>query len=50
MRPAFVEYYEHNKEVPYGFSNTKPGNGHLNKLGHRLIAEALIPYIKEALS
>lgn len=49
MRPVFVEHYENNKEIPYGFANTRPGNGHLNTLGHRLIAETLIPYIEEVM-
>ncbi len=50
MRPVFVEHYENEKEIPYGFANTKPGNGHLNKLGHRLIADSLIPYIEEVMA
>jgi hypothetical protein len=50
MRPVFVEYYNLHQELPYGFANTRPGNGHLNKLGHRLIAEALIPYLEEAMA
>lgn len=50
MRPVFVEHYNNKKEVPYGFANTKPGNGHLNSLGHRLIADSLIPYIEEAVA
>lgn len=49
MRPVFVEHYEKTQEIPYGFSDTKPGNGHLNELGHRLIAESLIPYIEEVM-
>ena len=50
MRPVFVEYYNLHQELPYGSVNTRPGNGHLNKLGHRLIAEALIPYLEEAMA
>lgn len=50
MRPVFVEHYEKTREIPYGFADTKPGNGHLNKLGHRLIAESLIPYIEEVMA
>lgn len=49
MRPVFTQYYEEHKEIPYGFANTKPGNGHLNKLGHRLVAETLITYIEEVM-
>lgn len=50
MRPIFLEHYENEKEIPYGFANTKPGNGHLNKLGHCLIANSLIPYIEEVIA
>lgn len=50
MRPVFVEHYENEKEIPYGFANTKPGNGHLNELGHSLIAETLTPYIEEVMA
>lgn len=27
---------------PFGFSNTKPGEGHLNKLGHQAVADSLL--------
>ncbi|MBQ9686734.1 MAG: hypothetical protein IJV41_09375 [Oscillospiraceae bacterium] len=33
--------YDERAELAYGFSNTAPGIGHINALGHRLIAEAL---------
>lgn len=46
MCPVYLEHYKNEKSLPYGFSNTKPGNGHLNELGHRLIAEELIEYIE----
>lgn len=43
---AFLQSYEKNHTVPYGFSNTSPGAGHLNKEGHlisaRLLLEALM--------
>jgi hypothetical protein len=50
MRPVFVEYYTKETKLPYGFANTKPGNGHLNKLGHKLVAESLIPCIEEVMA
>ena len=37
----FNEHFEQTFEHPYGFSNTQPGFGHLNRTGHQLIAEAL---------
>ena len=40
----FVEYIE-NHILPYGFSNTSVGTGHLNKHGHRMIAEKLYEII-----
>ncbi len=36
----FMEHYEKNSELPYGFSNSTPGSGHLNKVGHQVIADA----------
>lgn len=43
---AFLQSYENNHIVPYGFSNTSPGTGHLNKEGHlistRLLLDALM--------
>lgn len=41
MGEAFLREYEASREVPYGFSNTSPGTGHLNRTGHRLVAEEL---------
>lgn len=49
MRPVFLDYYENENVLSYGFSNTKPGNGHLNVTGHRLIAETLIPLVEEVM-
>ena len=37
----FIAHYESTYELPYGYPNTTPGAGHLNTLGHRLIAEEL---------
>lgn len=36
---AFLKAYETDYTVPYGFSNTTIGNGHLNQAGHRIVAE-----------
>jgi hypothetical protein len=41
MSEDFVAAYNDEKIVPYGFSNTIPGEGHLNKYGHEIIAERL---------
>ena len=39
MSDRFREEYEKNYVLPYGFSNTSVGNGHLNKYGHKMIAD-----------
>jgi hypothetical protein len=41
MSDDFITAYNRDKIVPYGFSNTIPGEGHLNKYGHEMIAERL---------
>lgn len=43
----FISNYEENYELPYGFANTLPGKGHLNKVGHELIADELYRRINE---
>ncbi len=37
----FRKAYEENYIVPYGFINTSMGTGHLNKYGHKMIADYL---------
>lgn len=39
---AFLEAYETDHVVPYGFSNTAMATGHLNRDGHRICAEVLL--------
>lgn len=43
----FMAEYEQSHRLPYGFSNTSPGSGHMNKLGHRLFAEEIYAAIQE---
>lgn len=45
---AFLSNYQSTFELPYGFSNTTPGSGHLNKTGHRIIFEELYQYFNSA--
>ena len=47
MIPTFTQNYLENYELPYGFSNTQLNQGHLNKNGHRLIAEEIYNYLME---
>ena len=37
-RDSFIENYNSTYELPCGFSNTSPGAGHINRVGHRLFA------------
>ena len=48
VRGVEVEEYENEAVLPYGFTNTSIGSGHLNKNGHAMIAESLYEIIKEA--
>jgi hypothetical protein len=47
MTGAFLEEYETNHVLPHGFANTAVGAGHLNKNGHRIIANELFRRINE---
>lgn len=47
MIPIFTQNYLENYELPYGFHNTKFNEGHLNKIGHKLIAEQIYLYLME---
>ena len=45
----FYKHYIETFQLPYGFSNTTPGKGHLNSVGHSLIAERLYEIINDNL-
>ncbi len=38
---AFEENYENTYNVPYGFNNTAVGTGHLNRAGHKILAQEI---------
>jgi lysophospholipase L1-like esterase len=40
----FIRCFETKGELPRGFNNSRPGSGHLNETGHRLVAETLAEY------
>lgn len=44
---AFIDNYLETRTVPYGFANTTMSAGHMNKVGHRIMAEKMIEYIEE---
>jgi len=41
MKESFEQAYQQIKQLPRGFENTSPGDGHINELGHQLVAEEL---------
>jgi lysophospholipase L1-like esterase len=45
-RQEFIKYYKLYHQPVNGFFNTKPGEGHLNKEGHKLTAKELFNYFK----
>lgn len=47
MTDTFEQEYQQKHILPDGFNNTTPGTGHLNKYGHRMIAEKLYEMIQE---
>lgn len=47
MYDTFAKHYEDTNCLPHGFSNTKVGTGHMNKTGHRLVAERLYEVIEK---
>lgn len=44
MTMVFSKHFDNYSEIPYGFWNTSMGTGHLNAIGHKLIAEELYEY------
>ena len=44
LSEEFSDLYYTQNSLPYGFNNTVLGRGHLNKNGHRAIADKLIDY------
>lgn len=45
--PRALELYEQEHQLLYGFSNTSPGSGHMNRLGHRIFAEEVVETVRE---
>ncbi len=47
MKDTFLAEFQRSARLPYGFSNTSPGGGHMNALGHELFAEEVVRTIRE---
>ena len=46
MSNRFLDEYEKNYTLPYGFMNTSVGKGHMNKYGHQMFAEEIYKLIQ----
>ena len=46
LTDVYTGEYAESCQLPYGFVNTTPGAGHMNKLGHRLFAQEVCETIK----
>lgn len=46
MTDTFTEAYEKDHIIPYGFSNTTPGDGHINRAAHEMIAEKIAEVLR----
>ena len=42
-----IDEYKDTYQLSYGFSNSVPGEGHMNKTGHRIVAETVYEFINE---
>lgn len=47
MGEIYQKEYREKSILPYGFCNTKPGEGHLNVNGHQMVADALYTLLRE---
>ena len=46
LTEVYTGKYAESCQLPYGFVNTTPGAGHMNKVGHRLFAQEVCETIK----
>lgn len=46
MSDTFMNAYENEHIIPYGFNNTTPGSGHINRAAHRMMAEELYKVLR----
>ncbi len=46
MRQVFIDHWSNKGELARGFNNGTPGFGHLNSIGNRLIATAIVEYLQ----
>lgn len=46
MTQPFLDAYAQEHILPHGFTNTEIGTGHLNRHGHRIVAQTLYPIVQ----
>lgn len=47
MQDSFCKFFRSSGRFPRGFSNSRPGEGHLNRDGHRLVAEEIFRHSRQ---
>ena len=47
LESDFVNAYKNEHRIPYGFSNTQIGTGHMNAYGHELLAKRIFAEIED---
>lgn len=47
LTESYLDLFNAQHKLPYGFLNTSPGRGHMNRWGHELFAEAVYNMILE---
>ena len=47
LEDSFNNYWNQNGKLPRGFPTSRPGQGHYNSEGHRLVAEAVHDWIRK---
>ena len=47
LTDSYLDLYQAEHRFPYGFANTTPGRGHMNRWGHKLFAQAVYDTIRD---
>ena len=47
LTDSYLAGYNGQHKLPYGFANTRPGSGHMNRWGHGLFAQAVFDTISD---
>ena len=47
LTESYLSLYREGHKFPYGFANTTPGMGHMNRWGHERFARAVYDVIRD---